>query len=326
MHDKPIERHFRSILADLMSQYCSEKIASGERCETTYYHLRRFDDFLFQESLSRRELPKALVNKWTEKRHYESAKTHQLRVRSAAKFAVYMNRSGLPAYIPSTIGMAISRLDYTPYIFRHDEIIQLLAASERLPRNYLTPFRHLAIPVIFRLLSGCGLRTNEALKLRVADVDLDNGILTILDTKFRKDRLVPVAPAMAERLRIYAATIPASNPESYFFPAPDGGHYNARTLYFMFRRLLTECGIGHGGRGKGPRVHDLRHTFAVHRLLHWYREGVALDAMLPVLAVYLGHQRLTGTQRYLRLTPEIFPDIIATLETSVGSVIPRRVQ
>ena len=82
-------------------------------------------------------------------------------------------------------------------------------------------------------------------------------------------------------------------------------------------------GIPHGGRGRGPRLHDLRHTFAVHRLEEWVREGVDLDAKLPVLAAYMGHRSLTGTQRYLRITPEVFPDIVANLDKVVGHAIPK---
>ena len=88
--------------------------------------------------------------------------------------------------------------------------------------------------------------------------------------------------------------------------------------------LTDACGIPHRGRGKGPRVHDIRHTFAVHTIERWYKEGTDLGVMLPVLATYLGHQGLAGTQRYLRLTPDIFPDITALLEKTVGCVIPRR--
>ena len=78
------------------------------------------------------------------------------------------------------------------------------------------------------------------------------------------------------------------------------------------------------GRGRGPRLHDLRHTFAVHRLAEWYREGVDLNALLPVLATYLGHRSITDTQLYLRLTADLFPDLIARSEAAFGHIIPRR--
>ncbi len=180
------------------------------------------------------------------------------------------------------------------------------------------------MPEVFRLLYGSGMRVNEVLHLRVADVDLDRGILTVRDAKTRKDRLAPVGNVMAERLRIYAGTFGHRAPDAMFFPAPDGGPYSASAVYTIYRTLLRVCGIPHGGRGRGPRMHDLRHTFAVHCLERWYRAGADLASKLTYLSAYMGHKSLVGTQRYLRLTPEIFPDIVVLMEHFSGSAMPKR--
>lgn len=90
----------------------------------------------------------------------------------------------------------------------------------------------------------------------------------------------------------------------------------------LFRKLLYQSGISHGGRGKGPRVHDL-HTFAVHRLIQWYEEGADLNAKLPFLVAYLGHKDFTGTQKYLHLTAELFPNLIKRTNEQFGGIIPR---
>jgi len=107
-------------------------------------------------------------------------------------------------------------------------------------------------------------------------------------------------------------------------PDPSGGPFSLRTVYTVFRKLLLHCGIPHAGRGKGPRIHDYRHLFAIHTLRRWYRGGEDLDAKLPLLATYLGHQNLSGTQRYLHLTAELFPEITARADAAFGDVIPRR--
>jgi integrase/recombinase XerD len=107
-----------------------------------------------------------------------------------------------------------------------------------------------------------------------------------------------------------------------FFVAPHGGHYDSSTFYRWFRELLWETGVPYRGRLRGPRVHDLRHTFAVHCLERWYREGCDLNVKLPLLMFYMGHKTLGATQRYLRLTPEIFPDINCRLENYTGNIIP----
>ena len=175
----------------------------------------------------------------------------------------------------------------------------------------------------FRLY-GCGFRVREVLKLRVRDVDLNQGIITVRQGKFRKDRLVPPALRLVNRLRKYAARFENRPPDAIFFPGPRGGPFSLRTVYTLFRKLLLKYGIPHGGRGKGPRIHDARHRFAMCALRRWYRDGADLDAKLPLLATYLGHRNLSGTQRYLHLTAELFPEITARADAAFGDVIPRR--
>ena len=120
---------------------------------------------------------------------------------------------------------------------------------------------HLVLPVLFRMLYTCGLRVSEALKLKVEDVDLQQGTLLVLDAKGGKDRLVAMSETMTALCREYRSNESVHNFESdYFFPAPDRGFYDTSTIYDRFREYLFAANIGHGGRGKGPRVHDLRHS------------------------------------------------------------------
>jgi integrase/recombinase XerD len=156
------------------------------------------------------------------------------------------------------------------------------------------------------------------------DVDLVQGVLHINDTKFRKDRLVPPARPLVVRLQKYAAALGPRSDDEYFFPSPRGGRLDGGGVYRNFRELLHRCGIGHGGRGEGPRLHDLRHTFAVHTLLRWYREGADLQARMPVLATYLGHASIDGTQDYLQMTAELHPEIVSRSDAAFSDVIPLR--
>jgi integrase len=207
-----------------------------------------------------------------------------------------------------------------------EELRKFFRAADTLEPTARSPLRHLVMPEIFRLLYGCGFRVNEVLKLRVRDVDLDQGVITVRQGKFRKDRLVPPALSLVNRLRTYAAYFENRPLDAICFPAPAGGSFRIWTVYRWFRELLVRCGIPHAGRGKGPRIHDFRHVFALHTLRRWYRDGADLDAKLPLLATYLGHQHLAGTQRYLHLTAEIFPEITARSQAAFGDVIPRRIQ
>lgn len=307
-------KDFHSPLAAHITAFIAEKHACGCRFAAETTTLRRFDRFLCQHD-SGETLPRELVERWTAKQPHERPRTHKARLLVIRQFGLYLRRYGVEAYVPDSKLAPMVRLEFVPYIFTQEQVRQLLASVDRLPFDPRSPERHLIMPEFFRVLYGCGLRAGEVLRLRVADVDFEHGVLTIRQSKFRKDRLVPLAPSLTARLRRYSAAMNLHNPESVLFPNPLGCHYSLKSIYQLFRRLLRQCGIPHGGRGKGPRLHDLRHTFAVHCLERWYRHGEDLNARLPLLVAYLGHESLRGTQRYLRLTPAVFPDIVARLES-----------
>ena len=318
----PVGGH--SPLAPLMEQFVQEKRACGYRYVENASILRRFDAFLCQQGLQRCELPKSLSWQWLGKQPHENANNQLSRISVVRQFAMFLVRMGHPADVPDRAIGAKAATYFVPRILTHDEVRRVIDAVDRLEPDAQTPMRHVIMPEVFRLLYGCGLRLNEVLKLRVDDVDLVQGVLRINDTKFGKDRLVPPALPLVQRLQKYAAEIGRQPANAYFFPSPRGGHWSSSAIYWMFRELLMRCRIAHGGRGRGPRIHDLRHTMAVHTLLRWYREGADLDARLPVLATYLGHASIEGTQQYLHLTAELFPEVIVRSDRAFGDVIPRR--
>lgn len=326
MSPRAFSAQFQSHLAALMEQFVREKQACGYRYDEAARALARFDRFLCNEAPSPCELPRSINRKWLAKQPHESASTQQARISIIRQFASYMCRLGYRADVPERSLGAKRGTGFSPRILAHTEIRALLHAVDQLTPTAYSPLRHLIMPEVFRLLYGCGFRLGEVLHLRVADVDLDRGILTVREGKFGKDRLVPPALSLVQRLQRYAAGFEeARPPAAYFFPSPQGGPWGIQTVYSLYRQLLLRCGIPHPGRGKGPRVHDLRHAYAVHTLLRWYREGADLDAKLPVLATYLGHQSLAGTQRYLHLTAELFPEISVRANAAFGDVIPRRI-
>jgi integrase len=142
------------------------------------------------------------------------------------------------------------------------------------------------------------------------DVDLENGILTVRNAKFGKDRYIPMSNSLTSTCKSYAVSEQISESRSdYFFPAPDNGRISPQTISIRFRDMLKKSGIGYGGRGIGPRLHDLRHTFAVCCLRKFVSEGMDILAALPVLSTYMGHETVLNTQCYLRLTADVFPEI-----------------
>lgn len=315
---------FRSPLAPLIRRLIQEKQAVGYKYQAGTESLARLDRFLKSEGLAQCELPRPMVRKWLIKQPHESAKNQQARASTVRQLATFMLKQGCSADVPGPYLVAKGDNSFSPRIFTQIEIQRLIHEADQFEPSGHAPLRHLVMPEVFRLLYGCGFRLSEVLHLKVSDVDLDRGVLTVRETKFGKDRQIPPATALVQRLQQFAAKCGRRPTGAYFFPTLHGGPWAMTTVYHNYRQLLLRSGIPHGGRARGPRVHDLRHTFAVHRLLRWYREGADLNAKLPVLAAYLGHQSLAGTQRYLHLTAELFPEIAVRSNTAFGDVIPRR--
>jgi site-specific recombinase XerD len=316
--------HFRSVLAPLIEQFVQEKRACGYRYRSGVQLLVCFDRFLANEAVPPGELPRSIFWKWLAKQPHESAATQQRRITIVRQFTKFMCRLGYHADVPDRALGPKRSPPFSPRILTHVEVTQLLHALDHLEPTARSPMRHIIMPEVFRLLYGCGFRLSEVLQLRVDDVDLHRGVVTVRQGKFGKDRLVPPALALVRRLQRYAAGLGARRSEAFFFPSYHDGTWSIGTVYHLFRELLLQCGIPHAGRSKGPRVHDLRHSFAVHTLLRWYREGADLDAKLPVLATYLGHRSVAGTQHYLHLTAELFPELTRRSNAAFGDVIPRR--
>ncbi|HET6181936.1 MAG TPA: tyrosine-type recombinase/integrase, partial [Candidatus Sulfotelmatobacter sp.] len=163
---------------------------------------------------------------------------------------------------------------------------------------------------LFGLLAVTGMRVNEALGLDRRDVDLTLGILHIRRTKFGKSRYVPVHPSAVEALTKYAQTrdrIVSALPTPAFFISERGGRITEWTARYTFAKLSQHLGlrISAKGHGRGPRLHDMRHRYAAHTLVQWYRAGLDVERELPKLATYLGHVHLNDTYWYLEAVPEL---------------------
>jgi integrase/recombinase XerD len=198
---------------------------------------------------------------------------------------------------------------FVPYIFSPDELDRLLKASDQYqhPRYRL---ESQTVRTLLLLLYGAGLRISEALGLTVTDVDLGESLLTVRESKFYKTRLVPIGPCLTQTLQNYLATRgqpPAgASTEAPFLVSRTGGAITRHHAETAFRRLRDRAGVHrHDGARYQPRLHDLRHSFSVHRLVAWYREGADVNHLLPQLATYLGHLHVAATQRYLTMTPEL---------------------
>ncbi|GAA0444022.1 MULTISPECIES: tyrosine-type recombinase/integrase [Sphingomonas] len=202
-----------------------------------------------------------------------------------------------------------------PYIYSEQEIVDLLRAMLALPpRGGLKPW---TLHCFFGLLAVAGLRFSEATNLRREDVDLDSGVLTIRDTKFGKTRLVPIDVTTIAVLEAYALrrdSCPKRRASPYFLVGDRGAQLRHDSVHKVFVAWTREVGLRGPKTRKGPRVHDLRHSYAVRTLVSWYRAGEDVERLLPVLTTFLGHTHTRDTYWYLTASPELMGHAAARLE------------
>lgn len=198
-----------------------------------------------------------------------------------------------------------------PYIYSRDELARLFdPATVEASRRGAVQLDAVTFRTLLLVLYGAGLRFGEATRLTLADVDMANAVLTIRATKFYKSRLVPVGPQLAAVLDGHvsqhrqARLVDGQN--ALLLANRDGTRLASSTVQAAFDTLRRVAGVRRAAGGRTiPRLHDLRHSFAVHRLTSWYRQGADVQRLLPVLSTYLGHADLEGTKVYLSMTPEL---------------------
>lgn len=307
---------------DHIQNYVELKQAVGYKYNIEARHLKRFDKFTYAKYPGSPVLTKEIILDWCAKKTYEAQGTQCSRTSILRQFGKYLDSIGAKAYIIPN-GYYPKEQQYVPYIYTIDELEKFFAETEKCRYCCRCPSRHLIMPVIFRMIYMCGLRASEARFLKVGDVDLEKGILSIHHSKKDNSRLVPMSNSLMGRCRNYSQKVhPYPIAEDYYFPTLDATPMTEGNIYQNFRKFLWRAGISHGGRGCGPRIQDLRHTYAVHCLKKWSEQEKDLTAYLPILKTYMGHDSFQETAYYLRMTADVFPDILLKIETHYPGIIP----
>jgi integrase/recombinase XerD len=212
--------------------------------------------------------------------------------------------------------------NFTPYVYSHAELKRLLRSTPEACSNPLGQVDAQMLHTLILLLYGAGLRLGEALALNLPDLDLEQSFLRVRQSKFYKSRLVPFGEDLTRVLRQYCCRGDRrypGDPDSPVFRLRNGRRAHHKIVERTFRRLCLMAAVRRdGGPRRQPRLHDLRHTAAVHRLIHWYRSGADLQRLLPRLATYLGHKDLSGTQHYLTLTPPLLREASRRFQRYAG--------
>ena len=295
--------NFKSYIEGLIEQ----KNSLGFPYTSSARILKVFSVFCATRYPDEKNLTKEIAMHWAEKKQDEHVNWLIRRITPIRQLAKYMNSIGIDAYlIPS--GIPGKQIRYVPHIFTDQELQSFFSEIDRCSVSpFSGPARHLIIPVFFRLIYCCGLRSSEARLLAVEDVDLEIGKLTIRQSKGNKDRTVMMSEEILDLCRIFQSKISRIFPDRIvFFPNQSGKPYNNSIIDYWFHLFWNKTGISNSS-GNPPGVHDFRHTFAVKRLNIWVEEGKDLNTFLPYLSMYLGHAHLTETDYYLHFVPEFFP-------------------
>ena len=268
------------------------------------YILRRFDRFLVAAGAKRKhDLEQAALD-WLASQPQRKPQTVAGDMAAARQLLAFLHRRDPRRYPAPNLPPNPRAQKFKPYIFSEEEVLHLVDLAKGLgPPEY----RCALYPALILLLYGTGLRFGEALRLRMRDVDLGNRVMWIVECKGRT-RWVPFHASLSAPLEQYLRfrrwlTVPA--PDDGFFAGLNGRNLSIFTAGGAIRSLFCDAGLKPRSGRSGPRPTDFRHTFAVHRLTQWYREGVDLHARLPWLSAYLGHVNLLGTEKYLTATPEL---------------------
>lgn len=300
---------FMSCLSTTIERFIKLRSVTGSDYSGQALLLSYFDRFLAGQNYGKAYITQGICDSYLRGITYLAPRTQGNRMCVVRQLCRYIALDDSRCYIPEPLRRPSSKQTFRAYVFTHGEICALLQAAVKLPPA--GSLRPLTYRTLIGLLYCTGIRIGEAMSLNLNDFFPEEMKLYIAKGKFRKSRWIVLSASACEAIGVYLEHRLKKEPRS-----PDSPLFiNERcrrlchpSVYSTYLGLLSKCGIDHSEKN-GPRIHDLRHTFAVHRLLAWYRDGGDINALLPVLSTYMGHADITSTQIYLQPTAELKDEV-----------------
>lgn len=317
------DQQFYSILAPFIEGLLTEKRSLGFDYHTEELILVRFDRYCSEVGLETPNITKAFLDKWCSQTDNEGLSNKVKRISAVRQLMLYMVSMGIQVYLPNSGGKKQAVL---PHIFTQGELLEFFnqvdtykpisdhSVDKRLAKEYM---------VLFRLIYCCGLRNSEGCGIASEQVDISNGVLTILNSKGNKDRLVYMAADLSELCREYFEYLcnELSFRPKWFFPGRDPQKPLRNTsIDRVFNRFWAETDYASSCNNK-PTVHDLRFTFVTDRINTWAIEGIDIAVMMPYLQKYLGHKSLQDSYYYYHTSRQLY-EAIKIKDKTAGQVIP----
>jgi site-specific recombinase XerD len=297
-----------SALRDALAKYVAVRRALGTQLRDAAVTLSHFVEFLEREGTE--VINTQIALRWAMQPAHAQRATWAARLTTVRQFAAWLSMVDPRTEVPPHRILEARRKRHTPHIFTEQQIAQLMAEASRLPSR--TGLRALTYVTLIGLLASTGLRPGEALSLDAPDVDLQNGVLAVRQTKFGKSRFVPVEDSTRVALAHYAERRDGLCPlrrTKAFLVSEHGARLQPTVARKTFGRMSCAIGLrataGPRRIGRGPRLQDFRHSFATRRLVEWYRAGMDVERELPKLSTYLGHVHVADTYWYIQAVPEL---------------------
>ena len=320
---------FKSPIASQIERFLHFKRAAGYRyCEEERELLVLDRFFVSQLTAHNPIITDKIIRAYLAESRNNSDTTRANRLSILRQLCCFIEMEEPRTFIPPSRFLGIHRKPFVPRILTRVEGREFIKACLCYPNGRCSPLRGVVHGTALMLLYLTGMRVGEVLSLNLEDVDLQNGVLRIRQSKFGKSRFIPMAQDITDRMqqcRLFVDRfLGIRRPDDCFFPGPKGARCTKSALLYSFRKVLADANIPYLGTGKGPRLHDLRHSFAVHRMLLWYEQRADLGAKLPLLATYLGHVNLSSSQYYLRLTEDLLSEVTSHYQARFGNLIEER--
>lgn len=308
---------FTSLFAEELNSYLDYRESLKLTISDYTPSLKKLDAFMAIECRNK-TFTKNNAKKWIQKLPTESPQGHYRRINASKLFFMFLFPQGYDLFLFDDVRNPPKT--FTPHIYTKSEIQRYFEAVDTYDSS-INLYHKIQLPVLFRILHSCGTRITETLMIRKQDVDLEAGIILLSETKNKKQRYIVLSESLQDHVKQFAdKTFYRLHDTDYIFQNYKGKRIDKKIIYEVHRRILLKAGIPYKGKGEGPRIHDWRHTFAVNSFKQMDDNGIDMYVALPILSSYLGHATIMATERYLRMTMELFPEISEKMEKTFEKV------
>ena len=322
INDKEFLAFQDGIFKPLFEKYIEYRRGNGEKVtHSTLIRLKALNGSL-NNHCPTPDIDRCAVELILQKKDSEQDSAWAMRVSDLRRFNAFLRALGFQAYqIPKKYNKKVY-VPFKPYIFSKSELLKITETIDRKIPCRRSAGNYNPYPVLIRILIGSGLRIGEALSLRIKDVDVDNKLLVVYESKNKVSRYAPMSESLFSIVAEYISEHPhKSNNEQYLFVSPyTGTRYSYDAMKYMFKKVYEEAGV-RTSKGRLPRIHDVRHTFCTLSLNQMLESGMNLYVAVPILAAYVGHVNLIDTERYIHLTEHSYDDFLRK-QGSLRALIP----